>query len=132
MVPGTAWHVLRDVGIHQVSAAGLKVHVSVANIGFSFAQRLYFGAMQHEAGFQLLKDMIIIRGRAILRDNLLLRALGVFALLRFFRRLHHNLSFYLMPRLMRMTPYGAPARSQWRGQQMGENTLQNGLAHGTV
>ena len=79
MVPGSAGHVLGNVGIFEKSAAGFEVDKSIANISFSFAKGFYFGPMQHQASFQLLKNMIIVGSGAILRDNLFTRFLRVFA-----------------------------------------------------
>jgi hypothetical protein len=100
MIPRSSRHVLGDMGVYQVRPARLEIHIRIPNVGFSFAQRFHFRAMQHQAGFQLLKNMVIIRSGAVLRDNLLAGSLGVLTLLRPFVWLGHNLSFYLMPRLI--------------------------------
>jgi hypothetical protein len=100
VVPGTAGHVLSDVGVNEVSAAGLKVHIGVADIRFPLAQSFYLGAMQHQACFQLLKDMVIVGSRAILGDDLFLGPFPILGPLGFVVWLNHNLSFYLMTRLI--------------------------------
>lgn len=133
MIPGATWHVLRDVRINEKSAAGLKVHVGIADIGFAFAQSFYFRAMQHQAGFQLLKDMVIVGSGAILRDNLFLGRFSVLGPLGFFDWLGHNLSFYLMTRLIERA---AKSPSQPRRLVAIHQGIfpasSDGLANGTV
>ena len=51
--------------------AGLEVHIGVANVGLSFPERLHLRAVQHQSGLMLLKNMVVIRSRAVLRDDLL-------------------------------------------------------------
>src|SRR5208337_1427667 len=136
VIPGTAGHVLSDVGVDEKSAAGFEVHVGIANVGFAFAQGFHFGAVQDETGFQLFKNMVVVRRRAILRDDLFARLLGVLALTRFTGRLHHNLSFYLMPRLMRVSGKaaspGQPPPSYRSAAKEGVERKATGLVHGTV
>ena len=112
VVPRAAGHVLRDVGVDEKRAAGLEVHVGVADVGLAFAQGFHFGAVKDESRFHLFEDVIVVRSRAILRDYFFARLLGVLAFLRallgttphgFTSRLGHNLSFYLMMRLIRMS-----------------------------
>ena len=101
VIPRAAGHILRDVRVDEICPARLEIDISIADVCFTFAQSFYFGAVQHEARFELLKNMVVVRGGAILRDDLLAR-LSVFALgaiSRFVRWLGHNLSFYLMMRL---------------------------------
>src|SRR5579863_7102007 len=107
VIPRAAGHVLGNVGVDEEGAAGLEVDVSVADVGFAFAKSLHFGAVKDEARFHLFEDVIVVRGGTVLRDDLLARVLGA---LRFLLalcgpggRLGHNLSFYLMMRLMRMS-----------------------------
>src|SRR5215469_6640111 len=105
VVPGAARHILRDVGVDEIGAAGLEVHVSVTNVGLAFAECFHFGAVQNQSGFEFFEKVIIVRGGTILRDDLFARLGGLFTfrLLSVFRRLGHNLSFYLMMRLTRMS-----------------------------
>jgi hypothetical protein len=134
MIPGAAGHILSYVGVGQVCAAGLEVHIGIANVGFAFAEGFYFGAVQHEAGFQLLKNMIVVGSRAILRDDEFARAFGILALFGFLGWLIHVLSFYPMARLNK---HGRLAKV---GQSRGTGTsyLSAGprdwirLANGTV
>ena len=70
VVPGTAGQVLRDVRVDEPRAAGLEVDVGVADIRFAFAQGFHFGAMEDQAGFKLVEQMIVVRGDAVLRDDL--------------------------------------------------------------
>src|SRR5208283_2773935 len=99
MIPGAAGHILGDVGVGKESAAGLEVHISIANVGLAFAEGLHFRAVQHETSFQLLKNMIVVGSGAILRHDKLARAFGILALLGFLGWLIHVLSFYPMARL---------------------------------
>jgi hypothetical protein len=112
VVPWAAGHVLRDVCVDEERAAGLEVHVGVADVGLAFAQSFHFGAVKDESRFHLFEDVVVVRSRAVLRDDFFARLLGVLALLRallgttlhgFTSRLGHNLSFYLMMRLIRMS-----------------------------
>src|SRR5579864_4179921 len=112
VIPRAAGHVLGDVSVDEKGAAGLEVHVGVTDVGLAFAQGFHFGAVKDEARLHLFEDMIVVRGGAILRDDLLagllrglalLRALSGTALHGFTSRLGHNLSFYLMMRLIRMS-----------------------------
>ena len=77
VIPRAAGQVLRDVGVDEPSSIGFEVHIGVANIRFSFAQSLYFRAVQHHPGFQPFQDVIVIRGRSVLRDDLFTFALGL-------------------------------------------------------
>ena len=120
VVPGTAWHVLCDVGVDEVSAAGLKIYIGIADISFPFAQSFYFGAMQHQACFQLLKDMVIVGSRAILGDNLLLGPFPILGPLGFVVRLNHDLSFYLMLRLIERAGNTATLRRRQGPVQSGK------------
>ena len=101
--------ILRDVRVYKIRPAGLEIHKGIANIGFAFPQGLHFGTVEDEPCLHLFKDVIIVGGRAVLRDNLVGCRFRVLGLLRFLFRMNHNLSFYLMPRLMertRSTPSG--------------------------
>src|SRR5467141_3796107 len=77
VVPRAAGHVLGDMGVDEERAAGLEVHVGVANVGLAFAQGLHFGAVKHESRFHLFEDVVVVRGGAILRDDFFERLLGV-------------------------------------------------------
>ena len=107
VVPRAAGHVLGDVGVDEERAAGLEIHVGVADVGFAFAEGFHFGAVKDEARFHLFEDVVVVGGGAILRDDSFARLLGVFALLGalpgLLSWLGHNLSFYLMKRLIRMS-----------------------------
>jgi hypothetical protein len=98
VVPGPSGHVLGNVGINEKGAAGLEVDIGITDIGLAFAEGFYFGAVQHQSRFQLLKNMVMIRSGAVLGNDLLTRRLGVLALPGQFVWLSHNLSFYLMLR----------------------------------
>src|SRR6202008_3314218 len=99
MVPRPARHILRDVGIYQVSPAGFEVHERVSDVGLALAERLHFRAVQHQARFEPLKYMVMKGGGPVLRDNLLARSFGILTLLGpLIIGLSHNLSFYLMLR----------------------------------
>ena len=111
VIPRAAGHVLGDVGVDEERAAGLEVDVGVADVGFAFAECFHFGAMKDESRFHLFEDVVVVRGSAVLRDDFFARLLG----LGFWRDLPglrgwlaHNLSFYLMMRLIRMS--GTAAR----------------------
>src|ERR1700731_2172377 len=84
MVPRTARHVLRDVGVFEPRAAGLEIDISIANIGLALAKSFNFGAMQDETGLIALQQMIIIRGRAVLRHDLFFAFFGLFGLFWYF------------------------------------------------
>src|SRR5260370_31792659 len=114
VIPRAAGHVLGDVGVDKERAAGLEVHVGVADVGFAFAQRFDFRAVKDQARFHSFKDVVVVGSGAVLRDNFFARLFRVLpfrpfcgALLRtlsgFRRWLGHNLSFYLMMRLIRMS-----------------------------
>jgi len=62
--------------------------------------------VQHQARFQLLKNVVVVRGGAVLRDDLLTR-LPVFALYGLVGWLGHNLSFYPMLRLIQQGLVGS-------------------------
>src|SRR5271165_2552224 len=81
VIPGAAGRILRDVGVDQERPAGFKVHEGIANVGFALAQSFHFGAMQHQARFELLKNVVVVGSGAILRDDLLARLLAVPAFL---------------------------------------------------
>ena len=135
VVPGAAGHILRDVRVDEESAAGLEVHIGVADVGFTFAQCFHFGAMKNESGLKLFQDVIVVRSCAILRDDLFAGLLGLFTfrLLGVLRRLGHNLSFYLMTRLTWMSGTAAPpslhAPSYRSSIAMGRKAAE--LAYGT-
>src|ERR1700676_4890405 len=107
VVPRAAGHVLSDVRIDEKRAAGLEIHVGVADVGLAFAQSLHLGAVKHEPRFHFFEDVVVVGSGAVLRDNFFARLLGVLALLGALRGfpgwLNHNLSFYLMMRLIRMS-----------------------------
>ena len=110
VVPRAAGHVLGDVGVHEERATGLEIHVGVADVGLAFAEGLHFGAMEDEAGFEAFEDVIVVGGRAVLGDDLFGGPGGLFTLrlLGVFGGPGHNLSFYLMKRLIRMSGTAAP------------------------
>jgi hypothetical protein len=63
------------MGVHQPSPVGLKIHVSVANIRFSFAKRLYFRAVEHQTRLKSFQKMIVIGSCPVLSNDLLARLL---------------------------------------------------------
>ncbi len=73
--------------VNQPRAGGLEIDIGIADIGFAFAEGFDLGAMKDQAGLMFLKNMVVIRGRAILRDDLLARLRGLLGLL---GRLDHN------------------------------------------
>ena len=111
VIPRAAGHILGDVGVDEERAAGLEIHVGVANVGFAFAESFHFGAVKDEACFHPFEDVVVEGGGAILRDDLFARLFGVLALLGALLGAlpgllswpSHNLSFYLMKRLIRMS-----------------------------
>jgi len=111
VVPRAAGHVLGNVGVDEKRATGLEIHVGVADVGFAFAEGFDFSAVKDEACLHPFEDVVIVGGGAILRDDFLARLFRVFALLGallgalpgLLSRLGHNLSFYLMKRLIRMS-----------------------------
>jgi hypothetical protein len=78
--------------VYEKRAAGFEVNESIANVGFALAQSFYFGAVQHQARFKLLKYVVIVGSGAILRHDLLAGSFGVPALLGFLIWHGHNLS----------------------------------------
>src|SRR5882724_2687741 len=136
VVPRAAGHVLGDVGVDEERAAGLEVHVGVADVGFALAESLHFGAMKDEPCFHLFEDVVVVRRGTVLRDDFFARLLGAFRFLLALSGLRgwlgHNLLFYLMMRLIRMSgtaaqPGGPPP--SYRPPLWGKAT---GVANGTV
>jgi hypothetical protein len=115
---------LRDMGIHEIGAAGLEIHEGIADIGFTLSQGLHFGAVEDEASLHPFEDVIIVRSGAILGDNLVGLRFCILALLRALLRtllrsliwLSHNLSFYLMARLSERTGNTLPGNTQPPGR----------------
>ena len=107
VIPRAAGHVLSDVGVDEKRAAGLEVHVGVANVGFALAEGLDLGTVKDQPRFDLFEDVVVVRSGAILRDDLFARLLRVLSFLGalpgLLGRLSHNLSFYLIMRLIRMS-----------------------------
>src|SRR5215471_4923017 len=101
VVPRAAGHVLGDMRVDKVGAAGLEVHVSIADIGLAFAEGFHFGAVEDQAGLEPFEKMIVIGGSAVLRDDLLARPFGLLASFSTFGWLSHNPPFYMM-RLIRV------------------------------
>jgi hypothetical protein len=137
MIPWPSGQVLRDMRVHQKRAAGFEVHVRIANVSLTLTKRLHFRAVQYQARLVFLQQMIIVRGRTILRDNHLFGAFRVLGLHRSYSWLGHNLSFYLMPRLIETSGQhllqhlagnpvvNEPANPTWPSKR-------KALAHGTV
>src|SRR5271157_1910298 len=134
MIPGPAGHILGNVRVGEVSAAGLEVHVSVANVGLAFAEGFDFRAVQHQSRFQLLKDMIVVGSGAVLGDDQVAGASGIFALLGFLSWLGHNLSFYPMLRLNKQGRLAKVAQPVEKGPSHVCAGPLDGMrvAHGTV
>jgi hypothetical protein len=76
--------------------------------------------MQHQACFQLLKDMVIVGSRTILGDDLFLGPFPILGPLGFVVWLNHNLSFYLMPRLIERAGNSAGRRRRQGPVQSGK------------
>jgi hypothetical protein len=76
--------------------------------------------MQHQACFQLLKDMVIVGSRTILGDDLFLGPFPILGPLGFVVWLNHNLSFYLMPRLIERAGNSAGHRRRQGPVQSGK------------
>ena len=136
VIPRAAGHVLSDVGVDEERDAGLEVDVSVADVGFAFAKGFHFGAEKNESRFHLFEDVIVVGSGTVLRDDLFARVLGVLRFLRALsglgRWLGHNLSFYLMMRLIRVSGTAAHPSgllSSYRPPVRGKATE---LANGTV
>ena len=136
VIPRAAGHVLGDVGVDEEGAAGLEVDVSVADVSFAFAEGLYFGAVKYESSFHLFEDMVVVRGGAVLRDDFFAWILGVLrfllALSGLRGRLGHNLSFYLMMRLIRMSGTAAQPDEPPPSFRLPLWGKAMGLANGTV
>ena len=136
VVPRTTGHVLGDVGIHQKRAAGLEVNIGIADVGLAFAESLDLGAVKNESRFHPFEDVIIVGGRAVLRDDLFARLLGVLALLGnlpgFTSWLGHNLSFYLMMRLIRVSGTAAHPGKPLPSYRPPVGGKAGKLANGTV
>ena len=73
MVPRTAGHVLCDMGVNEPRASRLEVHIGVANIRFSFAERLYLGSVQYDPRFHPLQKGVVVGGGTVLGDDLFAR-----------------------------------------------------------
>ena len=136
VIPRAAGHVLSDVSIDKEGAAGLEVHVGVADVGFAFAKGFDFGAVKDEAGLHFFEDVIVVRGGAVLRDDFFAGLFGVLALFRelpgFGAWLGHNLLFYLMKRLIRMSGRAAQADEALPINRVSVGGKATELAHGTA
>ena len=72
MVPGAAGNVLCNVGVDEPGAVGLEVDKGVADVCFSFAKGFDLGAVKDQTGLELLKQMVVVGGGAVLGDDLVL------------------------------------------------------------
>src|SRR5579864_3166805 len=70
MVTGTAWQILGNMRIHQPRLAATNLGEGVPQGRLAFPKRLYFGSDEHQARFELVAKGVVVRGRAILRDDL--------------------------------------------------------------
>src|SRR6266702_5456810 len=82
VIPRAAGHVLSAVSIDEKRAARLEVHVGVADVGLAFAEGFDFGAVKDEACLHFFEDVIVVRGRAVLRDDFFAGLFGVLSLFR--------------------------------------------------
>lgn len=136
VVPRTAGHVLSDVGVDEERAAGLEVHVGVTDVGLAFAQGFDFGAVKDEARLHFFEDVVVVGGGAVLRDDFFAGLFGVLSLFGdlpgFGGWLGHNLSFYLMRRLIRMSGRAAQAYELLLSNRVSVGGKATELAHGTA
>ena len=88
MIPGAACHILGNVSVNQPRAAGLKIHESVANIGFTLAKGLHFSTVEDDASLHALQQVIVVARGAILSHHEFASFVG--GLHRFFSGLGHS------------------------------------------
>ena len=77
MVPRAAGQILRDMRICQPGATRLEIHISVSNIRFALAERFDLCAVKHQPGLKLIKNVIVVGGRAILRHDQLFNLISL-------------------------------------------------------
>jgi hypothetical protein len=70
VVPWTARTVLGDVSVDEPRATGLEIDEGVADVCLTLAESFDLGAMKDQSGFELLQEVVIVRGGAILGDDL--------------------------------------------------------------
>ena len=134
VVPGATGHVLGDMSVDQKRAAGFEVHVGVADVGFAFAKGFYFGSVKDQTGLEFFENVIVVRSRTVLGHDLFAWPLGLFTF-RFLGALGwfgHNLSFYLMTRLIRMSGTAASPGALLASYRPTEWRKVAELAHGMV
>jgi hypothetical protein len=59
------------VCVNEPCAVGLEIDVSIANVRFALAEGLDLGAMKDQASLMFLKNLVVIGGGAVLRDDVL-------------------------------------------------------------
>jgi hypothetical protein len=84
MVVWPSRKIFADMAVHEPDLAAANHAVGVPQVGFTLAEGFHFGAKQHHARFQLLKEVIIVGSGAVLgHDQLCLFFL-------FLRRFSHG------------------------------------------
>src|SRR5690349_11470620 len=71
VIEWTAGTVLRDMTIHQPHAGAAHFRIGISQVGFALAQSFYFGADQSHARLHFFEQVVVVRGGAILGNNLL-------------------------------------------------------------
>ena len=70
VISKAARQVFRDMAIDEPGFAAANLRERLAQSTFSLAERLYFSADEHDSGFEAVEQLVVVRGRAILRNNL--------------------------------------------------------------
>ncbi len=70
VVARPAGQVLRDVAVYQPRLADANFGIGLAERPLALPEGLDLGADKHEAGFEFIKEMVIVGGGAILSDDL--------------------------------------------------------------
>ena len=70
VVPGASRKIFRDVTVYQPDFAGANLCISFAQRSLPFPQALHLGADQNQSGFELVEEGVVVRGGAVLSNNL--------------------------------------------------------------